>query len=77
MSVQIVGFIVRAQERYTLPLPKDAKPPRVRSVSARMSIRSSAEEYRDLYAKTHPNERVWVDDLQADDGLPPLTTTAE
>lgn len=70
MSIQIIGFIVRAQKRYTSPLPEGEKIPRVRSVSGRFSVRSAAEQMRDLYAAAHPEDRVWVDDQQADDGMP-------
>jgi hypothetical protein len=66
-SIQIIGFIVRAQKRYTSPLPEGEKVPRVRSVSARFTVRSAAEEFVGLYAKAHPDERVWVDDLQAEE----------
>lgn len=62
--IQIVGFVVKAQERFTLPLPKGKKPPRVRSVSPRYTVRSAAEEFRDIYAKASPGDNVWVDDVQ-------------
>lgn len=70
MAVQIVGFVVRAQQRHTLPLPPNTKPPRVRNVSARFHIRSVAEHYASLYRTAHPEDDVWVLDIQADDRLP-------
>lgn len=70
MSIQISGFIVRAQQRYKLPLAEGEQIPRVRNVSARFSIREAAEEFVALYVKAHPDQKAWVDDLQTDDGLP-------
>lgn len=68
MSVQITGFVVKAQERYELPL-KDKPVPRVKTVSGLFHIRSAAETFVDLYIKHNPGMRVWIEDLQANDGL--------
>lgn len=69
MAIHITGFLVRAQTKYVSPLKEGERVPPIRKVSGKFVTRSSAEQFRDLYSRSHPTETVWIDDLQADDGL--------
>lgn len=63
-----VGYIVKAEITF-IQTSEDGKPmpPKIviKQVSGTFTIRSAAEQFAELYAREHPDHRVYIKDMSA------------